>query len=60
MKGGKRTGAGRKPVSDKKVQMTIYVLTSQIEKLGRDKIRKVCEKSINEYLYENETNYSTI
>ena len=47
-KGGKRTGAGRKPVSDKKIQLTIYVLTSQVEKLGRDKIRQVCEKSINE------------
>jgi hypothetical protein len=47
-KGGKRTGAGRKPCTDKKQQMTIYVLTSQIEKLGKDAIRQVCEKSINE------------
>lgn len=47
-KGGKRVGAGRKPCTDKKVQITIYVLTSQIEKLGRDKIRQVCEKAINE------------
>ena len=28
--------------------MTIYVLTSQIEKLGKDAIRQVCEKAINE------------
>lgn len=48
MKGGKRIGAGRKPIPDKKVQLTIYVKTSQIEKLGREKIRQVCEKSINE------------
>lgn len=48
MKGGKRTGAGRKPVTDKKIQLTIYVLTSQVEKLGREQIRQVCEKSINE------------
>ena len=48
MKGGKRTGAGRKPCTDRKQQMTIYVLTSKIEKLGKDVIRQVCEKSINE------------
>lgn len=47
-KGGKRNGAGRKPCTDKKQQMTIYVLTSQIEKLGKDVIRQVCEKAINE------------
>lgn len=48
MKGGKRNGAGRKPCTDKKRQMTIYVFTSQIEKLGKDVIRQVCEKAINE------------
>ena len=48
MKGGKRTGAGRKPCADKKQQMTIYVLTSQLEKLGKDTVRQVCEKAINE------------
>ena len=47
-KGGKRTGAGRKPCTDKKQQITIYVLTSQIEKLGKDVIRKECEQAINE------------
>lgn len=48
MRGGKRIGAGRKPTPDKKQQMTIYVLTSKIEKLGKDVIRQVCEKAINE------------
>lgn len=47
-KGGARKGAGRKPCTDKKQQMTIYVLTSKIEKLGKDVIRQVCEKAINE------------
>jgi hypothetical protein len=47
-KGGKRPGAGRKPILDKKVQMTIYVKTYQVEKLGKEQIRQVCEKSINE------------
>ncbi len=31
--------------------MTIYVLTSQIEKLGKDVIRQLCEKAINEAGY---------
>ncbi len=48
MKGGKRNGAGRKPCTDKKQQMTIYVLTSHVGKLGKDVIRQVCEKAINE------------
>ena len=48
MKGGKRSGAGRKPCTDKKQQITIYVLTSQIKKLGKAEIRQVCEKAINE------------
>ena len=48
MRGGKRNGAGRKPLTDKKQQVTIYVLTSKIEKLGKDMIRQVCEKAINE------------
>ena len=48
MRGGARTGSGRKTCTDKKQQMTLYVLTSQIEKLGKEKIRQVCEKAINE------------
>ena len=38
-KGGKRNGAGRKPCTDKKQQMTIYVLTSQIENQIKDEKR---------------------
>lgn len=48
MRGGARKGAGRKPCTDKKQQLTIYVLTSQIEKLGKEKIRQICYKTINE------------
>ena len=29
-----KTNAGRKPVSDKKVQVSLYILSSQIEKFG--------------------------
>ena len=34
MKKIKKSNAGRKPVSDKKVQVSLYVLSSQIEKFG--------------------------
>ena len=30
----KKSKAGKKPVSDKKVQVSLYVLSSQIEKFG--------------------------
>jgi hypothetical protein len=30
----KKSNAGRKPVPDKKVQVSMYVLSSQIEKFG--------------------------
>lgn len=32
--GGARTGAGRKPVPDKKLPLTLYLNTSVIELLG--------------------------
>jgi hypothetical protein len=32
--GGKRKASGRKPVTDKKVQVSLYIPTSQIEKFG--------------------------
>ena len=40
-KGGKRNGAGRKPCTDKKQQMTIYVLTSKIEKENKVLTKKL-------------------
>ena len=48
MKGGKRNGAGRKPCPDKKMQVSFYIEGSKIEKLGKDVIRQICEKVINE------------
>lgn len=30
----KKSNAGRKPVPDKKVQVSLYILSSQIEKFG--------------------------
>ena len=49
-RGGKRNGAGRKPCTDKKQQLTIYVELYKIEKLSKDKIRQICDKAINEAL----------
>lgn len=31
---GKKSNAGRKPVPDKKVQVSLYIPTSQFEKFG--------------------------
>jgi len=33
-KGGKRKNAGRKPVSDKKKQVSFYIEQSKIDKMG--------------------------
>jgi hypothetical protein len=48
--GGKRKNAGRKPVSDKKVQVAFYIEGSKIEKLGgldafKEKIIAYVERS---------------
>ena len=32
--GGKRKNAGRKPVSDKKIQVSFYIEQSKIDKMG--------------------------
>lgn len=33
-RGGKRSGAGRKPIADKKLQITLYIKQSTIERNG--------------------------
>lgn len=52
--GGKRKNVGRKPVADKKVQVSFYIEASKIEKLGgldafKDKIiiyvERMCKAS---------------
>ena len=49
MRGGKRTGAGRKAIAPelKKVQMSIYVMAKNIDILGYERIRLVCDDAIN-------------
>lgn len=44
--GGKRSGAGRKPVDDKKVMIGIYPAQSRIDKIGIDKIKEICISAI--------------
>lgn len=53
MKGGIRQGAGRKPCPDKKVQVPIYVNQSIIDKLGRDKIRDLCDQALRREAEKN-------
>lgn len=48
--GGKRKNVGRKPVADKKVQVSFYIEQSKIEKLGgldafKEKIIAYIERS---------------
>lgn len=48
--GGKRKTSGRKPVADKKVQVSFYIEQSKIEKLGgldafKEKIIAYTERS---------------
>jgi hypothetical protein len=48
--GGKRKTSGRKPVSDKKVQVSFYIEQSKIQKLGgldafKEKIIAYVERS---------------
>jgi len=50
--GGKRKASGRKPVTDKKVQVSFYIEGSKIEKLGcldafKEKIIAYIERSCN-------------
>lgn len=40
--GGKRHNSGRKPIADKKQTVTVYILTSVIEKAGGiDKLKEL-------------------
>ena len=46
--GGSRKNSGRKKVSDKKVQLTIYVVKSKIKKLGGiEETKAKCHEFIN-------------
>lgn len=47
-KGGKREGAGRKILLDKKKQVSCYFLQSDIETLGRGNIQKIAQDAVHE------------
>lgn len=44
--GGARKGAGRKPVADPKVQLSIYPYSSAIIKLGAEKAKAIAIDAI--------------
>jgi hypothetical protein len=48
-RGGKREGAGRKPVKDKAVQVTIYLKPSVIKALGgKDAVQTIMKAAVHE------------
>lgn len=47
-KGGKREGAGRKPLLDKKKQISCYFLESDILLLGKSECQKIAQKAVHE------------
>ena len=47
-KGGKREGAGRKPLLDKKKQVSCYFHESDILALGKSECQKVAQKAVHE------------
>jgi len=49
-RGGARKNSGRKPASDPKEQIAIYVHKSTIKRLGKEIIRTVSYNAINEEL----------
>jgi len=51
--GGARANAGRKPVSDKKVTVTIYPRQSRIDKIGIDRIKEMAMSAIEEEFEKN-------
>jgi len=49
LKGGKRKGAGRKPVKDKKQVVTLYIRKSKIKAQGGEEtLKKNIYKTIND------------
>lgn len=44
--GGKRAKAGRKPIEDKKVVVTLYVRESKIKELTLDGVKQRCYEAL--------------
>lgn len=47
-RGGKREGAGRKPLPYKKKQVSCYFLESDILSLGKSECQKIAQKAVHE------------
>jgi hypothetical protein len=45
-RGGPRPNSGRKPVTDKKVPLTIYVRESTLNRLGKEAVREIAVDAI--------------
>jgi hypothetical protein len=46
-RGGKREGAGRKTLSDKKRQVSCYFLQSDIDILGKNNVQKIAQDAVH-------------
>jgi hypothetical protein len=47
LRGGKRSNAGRKPITDRKIQLTIYPRQSEVDLLGGvDEVKVLCFNAI--------------
>lgn len=44
--GGKRKNAGRKPIYDKKIVVTLYVNESVVEKMGIENLKTLCYEAL--------------
>lgn len=48
--GGKRSGAGRKPLADKRMNINIFPLSSRVLTLGKEKVKVIAIEAIeNEF-----------
>lgn len=49
--GGKRKGAGRKPIKDKKVQISLYIRGSELKLLGgKEKVKTIINNELEHRL----------
>lgn len=45
--GGKRIGAGRKPIADKKIELRVYIEQSKVNVLGKQYALFTCLSAVN-------------
>lgn len=46
--GGKRKGAGRKPLADKRVPLRFFPLQSRLSMLGEENVKEMCLSTVED------------